>query len=1090
MKTLIPYFSIRLTQSVRLICFILSFLNVHFNSIAQSSCQNGLNDLTIIVTSDLLLSGTAIPYGTPIVVTTAVFNGSNSPRTVTGLETSFGSQLEVLCTGDYFFNGTIAQRSSFTIPPGEAVESRITLMYNLFQYGATPDITTRRVSSSIPAGGNNCRTVLEIPSRFSFVTPLGVPGQTTTVNSFTGGLGSLSIRGNVILNFNHILEPAGNGIGTTFPFIYMDEDARLIIPSGRTLELRGARVFGIRSMWNSIIVEPGGTLITGLGSDGLNTITRKTSIQDGIRAIEARDGSNINVNHTDFEDNERSIYVPPTTGALQQINFASAFPVCDFNGTGQLRPKPNLPVLNCNTNKVNGYPFAGMDINDLGSLITVISPTFNQPRTRFRNMSVGIVTKRARLLVDQARFENLHRTYSGFDGLGIYSRDPNSFLAVYGNPNQFASDLNFFNCTQGIVYENFGFNDVVDINSVHIDNTGDDIGIGITAATSNFNQSNISNCNIRAKTGIRSLWNRFNNFGQGQMFGNYIEATHPTNPTEGVGIVGFENSFTGDWRILNNTIRAYESYGGMFFYSGNQATLSNNTIILQPNSHVNSCGIFASGCSNLNASCNDILGAGLGGGAYRSGLYISGGTGSSYTCNNTNATEVGMNIIGEMRPFGMRANRFNNHSVGLVVNDAAVIGIQFLRGNKWQGPFTTGIGAENLNQNSFDILQSKFFVGSPNAPILPTYSPSNSNWFQVTNLGIDATCTSLDACPNGNPAGRVANVSSNDESFYTSAISTERMQTPNAEEMKWTVQRNAYAQLLDNPSHQNNRDKTNFIGRMRNTSTGQLYQVEKDLKDVQNIGQEFSDVLRANANSIKTLANEIAGLDAKIFMAKGAEKTALMAQKKEKNATVYRLSTENEPRHATIERKRNQELQRLMRENERISTRLQPEINEKEVNRVYLETVAQGKKVLNSEQTVTMRMIAYQCPSLGGNAVFAARSLYSLVESIKFDDLALCNARSESIQGLKVKKVVEDFKISPNPATDVLNVSQSTEKVEAGEWVFFNTAGKLLLSKKVSENEMQANMNIQGLSEGIYFVSFVVNGEKRFNQKFIKIKSN
>lgn len=193
--------------------------------------------------------------------------------------------------------------------------------------------------------------------------------------------------------------------------------------------------------------------------------------------------------------------------------------------------------------------------------------------------------------------------------------------------------------------------------------------------------------------------------------------------------------------------------------------------------------------------------------------------------------------------------------------------------------------------------------------------------------------------------------------------------------MKWTAQRNAYGRLMDNPSHQNNRDKTNFVGRMRNASTGQLYQVEKGVKDIQNIGQEFGDALRANTNSIKTLASEIADLEAKIFTAKDAEKTALMAQKKEKNATIHRLSTENAPRHATIERKRNQEIQRLMRDNERISTRLQPETNEREVNKIYLETVAQGKMVLNSEQKAIVKLIAFQCPSRGGNAVFAARSL-------------------------------------------------------------------------------------------------------------------
>jgi Secretion system C-terminal sorting domain len=640
----------------------------------------------------------------------------------------------------------------------------------------------------------------------------------------------------------------------------------------------------------------------------------------------------------------------------------------------------------------------------------------------------------------------------------------------------------------GIIYENFGRNDLAQINSLHIDNTADDVGVGIRVVNNNFCQSYIGQNNIKAKIGILSAWNRFNAANVGQISFNLIESSNPADPVNSVGILGYENSTTGNWNISNNNINVQSAAFGMLSYSGNGAFITNNTISMQPYSHVNATGIYTSGGSNLNASCNNILGAGLGGGAYRSSLVISGGTGSSYTCNNTNASEVGFNVVGEMRPFLMSGNRFNNHSVGLVVNDETYIGLQFLRGNKWQGLFTRGIGAELVNPTTFRISQNRFRIGINAPPIEPaTNAPG---WFQLVN-GADLTCTSLNACPNGNPAGRLAGGNDiNNDAFYSSAMSTERIQSPHAEEMKWTAQRNAYGRLMDNPSEQNSREITAFMGNMRNTSTGQLYQVEKGMKDAQNIGQEFNDVLLTNANTIKTLANEIADLDAKIFTATGAAKTALMTQKKEKNATIHRLSTENAPRHATIERKRNQELQRLMRENERVSTRLQPEINEKEVNRIYMETVAEGKMVLNREQTVTARAIAFQCPSKGGNAVFAARSLYSLVENVKFDDLALCNLRSEPIQGLVAKKVIEDFKISPNPATDMLNVTQSTEKAETGEWLIFNTAGKLLLSKKVGENEMQANINIQSLSEGIYIVSFVVNGEKRFNQKFIKIKSN
>jgi Secretion system C-terminal sorting domain len=147
---------------------------------------------------------------------------------------------------------------------------------------------------------------------------------------------------------------------------------------------------------------------------------------------------------------------------------------------------------------------------------------------------------------------------------------------------------------------------------------------------------------------------------------------------------------------------------------------------------------------------------------------------------------------------------------------------------------------------------------------------------------------------------------------------------------------------------------------------------------------------------------------------------------------------------------------------------------------------------LSSEQKAVIKAIAYQCPSQGGNAVFSARSLYAMVEKVNFDDLALCNAKNvqtEPVAALKIKRN-DPFKISPNPATDVLSVSQSSEKAASGEWLIFDTAGKLLLSKKVSENDIETTLNIQGLSEGIYFVSFSVNGQKRFTQKLFKIKSN
>jgi hypothetical protein len=92
-------------------------------------------------------------------------------------------------------------------------------------------------------------------------------------------------------------------------------------------------------------------------------------------------------------------------------------------------------------------------------------------------------------------------------------------------------------------------------------------------------------------------------------------------------------------------------------------------------------------------------------------------------------------------------------------------------------------------------------------------------------------------------------------------------------------------------------------------------------------------------------------------------------------------------------------------------------------------------------------------------------------------------------EGLKLKPI-QVYQVSLNPSTDVMTVSQPRDKAMAGVWQIFDASDKLRWSQKVNEKDIEMAVNIQELSEGIYFVSFVVNGERRFTQKLIKIKSN
>jgi YbbR domain-containing protein len=95
----------------------------------------------------------------------------------------------------------------------------------------------------------------------------------------------------------------------------------------------------------------------------------------------------------------------------------------------------------------------------------------------------------------------------------------------------------------------------------------------------------------------------------------------------------------------------------------------------------------------------------------------------------------------------------------------------------------------------------------------------------------------------------------------------------------------------------------------------------------------------------------------------------------------------------------------------------------------------------------------------------------------------------KQVEDLKFKPI-QVFQVSLNATTDVLTVSQPSDKATAGVWQIFDSNDTLRWSQKVNEKDIEMPVNIQSLSEGVYFVSFMVDGQKRFTQKLIKIKSN
>ncbi len=884
-------------------------------------------------------------------------------------------------------------------------------------------------------------------------TILGNSNTTTTITQIPNNAQTILISGDVIFDLDHTINATTSVPG----FIAILENRKITIKNGRTLTLLGADVFGCLNLYNTIEVEANAYLHISKNQ------TKFPKIQDAIKGITPLNNSNINITNCIFEDNQMGLYFQPTYGTPQSISMGN-FAGCEFRGTGKMKP-----LLGQGVTPLNQYPYTGIEFNDLSYVTLSYSNSSVGPR--FKNMNNGILANRTGLFVNRNRFENIKYDY-GYGspgGNGIYVNGISSWLLAAGEHD--VANPEYKNCSVGIAYQNIGAYQLAQINNTAMDNTGDDIGIGVNVVANTDPEAYIYVMDIKGKVGIRSFWTRPY---IGEIYGNTITANYPNTPSVSYGIYAQEYSSTGQWTIYDNLIGLQNAITGIKYNSGTGATIRTNIVDMETYAPTNSNGFYSGGSSNLNVFENDfrVISPSF---ADRSAMYMVNTTGSTYRCNTTTNTKNGINFLGDCRPVTLRGNKINQHNYGLVLNNNSFIGLQSFQGNRWNGPFSA-VGAQHFDPNLQNILASRFETSTASSPIFPTNNASG--WFSVLS-GTDYSC------PNGMMMAAGGN---NSSSYYRAANSPEPLKTDYPNEMKWTLERNAYGRLKDNSSEANGDiEATNFSNRMVGSSIAQLYSIEKGFRDAQDISKAYEVVLKNNMAAIKKLVIEIDDLERKIDDTKGAEQEAYKKLKKENATTIYQLSLESAKYQNDIELKKADKIKSLIIENENINARLIPEINEKEVNRIYLSTVAQGKTILSKEQKAMAKNIAFQCPLQGGNAVFVARSLYSLVEDVNFDDLALCSLKNAPLVRNTINQS-NNYSVSPNPASNIITVSRVIQVDEVGEWTIQDISGKILITQKATTDKQ--SISIQGLNEGIYFVSYAVNNKVQFTSKIVKLKSN
>ena len=144
------------------------------------------------------------------------------------------------------------------------------------------------------------------------------------------------------------------------------------------------------------------------------------------------------------------------------------------------------------------------------------------------------------------------------------------------------------------------------------------------------------------------------------------------------------------------------------------------------------------------------------------------------------------------------------------------------------------------------------------------------------------------------------------------------------------------------------------------------------------------------------------------------------------------------------------------------------ETNEKQVNEIYLSTVGKDVDTFTVDQTNTLFYIANQCPMVGGNSVYRARSLYRLIDDEQqFDDPMLCLQHGIIVKSL-VAREMNIIGVVPNPTRDQAALVLEKPLDAPAVFIIFNAIGVEVIRHSIPMDMVRFEFSTTSLAAGLY----------------------
>jgi hypothetical protein len=680
------------------------------------------------------------------------------------------------------------------------------------------------------------------------------------------------------------------------------------------------------------------------------------------------------------------------------------------------------------------------------------------------------------------------------DGCGIFagSHDGTPCLGTFikrGNESLTIPD--FDNCSHAIYSRGYKTKLLSNrINNVH---TGIQIEKAMDLETDIHD--NIINC---SQKGIFLYQNSPNVFS---ISNNFIHLINNANNSSQVSACIEVSEFVNSSQSTNgNIIFANKVYAENYANFGILCNTTKGTKIFENEAYLtdatyNKAGIKTELGENLVINCNQIYGPGasLGGSIYPTGIEAQTSPNSEYSCNYMTDTYTGFYLDGGCYQSDIRGNTFGSHSIGLHYGADGNSGYQYDKGNIWLTQCSL-YGAKHDNQGTY-WMYSRYTANQytqywPNGTTLfdpPGWFLNSSNTpFSCEDL--DPPCSDKDGMRTYSPAIDTL------VSAYDTA--TAQMQLPANifnDEITWSASKTLYQKLREQPELlSGNQVMGSFIDSIQ-------YESPASYQEIDDLGQsvlQMPEALSATFNNLleqrSVLVDSIQLIDSLLSLLPSysdsldmiALKTNILTNLKMINNQI--VSVQNA--HAQI---RNNSATELLAGNSALNVENDITANTKLLNEIYFSTFGKGIYTFTDTQLQLLKTIAIQCPVSGGPSVYGARSLLSGCYDTTYDDSDICLQAGilKSLQNPVMVNEQIQYNFYPNPASENLTITWNIPLDEQAELNLYNTTGQRIFTQRILLKNTAVNIDISGMSSGIYSIELVRQSVVRKMGKLVCISS-